>query len=246
MDFSSTFRSTSSPASLLYQAIVAKPVNYSLFSRTRLRNPLRASCAVNFRNIGSVSRVYEKRFSNLSHSLMRPSALLPILASKRETELNSGIADARIVAAAAATVILAVANRVLYKLALVPMRQYPFFLAQVTTFGEKTKNVDNHTGTFALHPAINPAPHPAIGPAPARFHPHVAPAPTSTPMARSPARPCDPRAFTPVFRLYPAFASPIIRSLDTPIPEPVSPSTPVQPTRSQILTPLAHTTLLPL
>lgn len=33
------------------------------------------------------------------------------------------------------TVTLAVANRVLYKLALVPMNQYPFFLAQFTTFG---------------------------------------------------------------------------------------------------------------
>ncbi|XP_019089338.1 PREDICTED: protein CLT2, chloroplastic isoform X2 [Camelina sativa] len=32
-------------------------------------------------------------------------------------------------------VALAVANRVLYKLALVPMKQYPFFLAQLTTFG---------------------------------------------------------------------------------------------------------------
>ncbi|XP_028551915.1 protein CLT2, chloroplastic isoform X3 [Dendrobium catenatum] len=141
MDFSSsTFLSISSPASLLCRAIVVKPVNYSLLSRTKPRNPLTASCAVNFRNIGSVSWVYEKRISNLSHILMRSSAFLPILASKRETELNSGITDARIVAAAAATVILAVANRVLYKLALVPMRQYPFFLAQVTTFGKQFLN----------------------------------------------------------------------------------------------------------
>ncbi|KAL1310207.1 hypothetical protein AAHE18_17G231300 [Arachis hypogaea] len=36
---------------------------------------------------------------------------------------------------AALTVTLAVANRVLYKLALVPMKDYPFFLAQFTTFG---------------------------------------------------------------------------------------------------------------
>ncbi|XAR62066.1 hypothetical protein NMG60_11016661 [Bertholletia excelsa] len=33
------------------------------------------------------------------------------------------------------TVALSVANRVLYKLALVPLKQYPFFLAQLTTFG---------------------------------------------------------------------------------------------------------------
>ncbi|MED6216754.1 Protein clt2, chloroplastic, variant 2 [Stylosanthes scabra] len=36
---------------------------------------------------------------------------------------------------AAITVSLALANRVLYKLALVPMKDYPFFLAQFTTFG---------------------------------------------------------------------------------------------------------------
>ncbi|KAF3334786.1 Protein CLT2 [Carex littledalei] len=37
--------------------------------------------------------------------------------------------------AVGATVLLAITNRVLYKLALVPMKGYPFFLAQATTFG---------------------------------------------------------------------------------------------------------------
>ncbi|WCJ28848.1 CRT (chloroquine-resistance transporter)-like transporter 3 [Euphorbia peplus] len=37
--------------------------------------------------------------------------------------------------AAAATVVLGVGNRVLYKLALVPLKRYPFFLAQLATFG---------------------------------------------------------------------------------------------------------------
>ncbi|CAN1250428.1 Protein CLT3, chloroplastic [Linum perenne] len=37
--------------------------------------------------------------------------------------------------AAAATVVLGVGNRVLYKLALVPLKEYPFFLAQLATFG---------------------------------------------------------------------------------------------------------------
>ncbi|KAG8660261.1 protein CLT1, chloroplastic isoform X2 [Manihot esculenta] len=37
--------------------------------------------------------------------------------------------------AVAATVILGVGNRVLYKLALVPLKHYPFFLAQLATFG---------------------------------------------------------------------------------------------------------------
>ncbi|XP_010542173.1 PREDICTED: protein CLT2, chloroplastic isoform X1 [Tarenaya hassleriana] len=40
-----------------------------------------------------------------------------------------------IFAYSAVTVVLAIANRVLYKLALVPMKQYPFFLAQLNTFG---------------------------------------------------------------------------------------------------------------
>ncbi|KAH9690271.1 protein CLT2 [Citrus sinensis] len=40
-----------------------------------------------------------------------------------------------IIISSAVTVTLAIANRVLYKLALVPMKQYPFFLAQITTFG---------------------------------------------------------------------------------------------------------------
>ncbi|PKI57771.1 hypothetical protein CRG98_021838 [Punica granatum] len=37
--------------------------------------------------------------------------------------------------AVAATVVLGVGNRVLYKLALVPLKQYPFFLAQLATVG---------------------------------------------------------------------------------------------------------------
>ncbi|KAL0308099.1 UNVERIFIED_CONTAM: protein CLT2, chloroplastic [Sesamum angustifolium] len=40
-----------------------------------------------------------------------------------------------VVACSAVTVALAIANRVLYKLALVPMKEFPFFLAQLTTFG---------------------------------------------------------------------------------------------------------------
>ncbi|XP_010938545.1 protein CLT1, chloroplastic isoform X2 [Elaeis guineensis] len=42
---------------------------------------------------------------------------------------------AEVVAAAAMTALLGTGNRVLYKLALVPLKQYPFFLAQLATFG---------------------------------------------------------------------------------------------------------------
>ncbi|XP_059625023.1 protein CLT1, chloroplastic-like [Cornus florida] len=42
---------------------------------------------------------------------------------------------AEVMVAAAVTVVLGVGNRVLYKLALVPLKHYPFFLAQFATFG---------------------------------------------------------------------------------------------------------------
>lgn len=48
---------------------------------------------------------------------------------------GGGAGGTGIAAAAAATVVFAVMNRVLYKLALVPMKNYPFFLAQFATFG---------------------------------------------------------------------------------------------------------------
>ncbi|OIW16284.1 hypothetical protein TanjilG_19000 [Lupinus angustifolius] len=41
----------------------------------------------------------------------------------------------KVAVAAGVTVVMGVGNRVLYKLALVPMKQYPFFLAQLATFG---------------------------------------------------------------------------------------------------------------
>jgi hypothetical protein len=49
--------------------------------------------------------------------------------------LPPAMGSSRATAASAAVVALAVANRVLYKLALVPPKAYPFFLAQLTTFG---------------------------------------------------------------------------------------------------------------
>ncbi|KAM3740468.1 hypothetical protein ACB098_08G101000 [Castanea mollissima] len=41
----------------------------------------------------------------------------------------------KVAVAAAVTVVMGVGNRVMYKLALVPLKQYPFFLAQLATFG---------------------------------------------------------------------------------------------------------------
>jgi hypothetical protein len=64
---------------------------------------------------------------------------------KDEKELPHSLAEdnggkgvnqkAKVVIAAAAVVVMGVGNRVLYKLALVPLKQYPFFLAQLATFG---------------------------------------------------------------------------------------------------------------
>ncbi|KAL3845762.1 hypothetical protein ACJIZ3_003165 [Penstemon smallii] len=48
------------------------------------------------------------------------------------SNVNSKLA---LVTCSTVTVALAIANRVLYKLALVPMKEFPFFLAQFTTFG---------------------------------------------------------------------------------------------------------------
>lgn len=50
-----------------------------------------------------------------------------------QTSWNSN--KGQIVFGSAITIVFAVLNRVLYKLALVPMKEYPFFLAQITTFG---------------------------------------------------------------------------------------------------------------
>ncbi|KAH7306321.1 hypothetical protein KP509_22G006400 [Ceratopteris richardii] len=46
--------------------------------------------------------------------------------------------DLKIGLAAAVTVLFAVANKVLYKMALIPLKEYPFFLALINTFGYVT------------------------------------------------------------------------------------------------------------
>ncbi|KAL6012642.1 hypothetical protein ACLOJK_003131 [Asimina triloba] len=53
----------------------------------------------------------------------------------RPPDDRDGRVNGKIIIASAITIALAVLNRVLYKLALVPMKEYPFFMAQFTTFG---------------------------------------------------------------------------------------------------------------
>lgn len=67
-------------------------------------------------------------------SSAKPRVLATFMASRDGTGLPEGF-HGGIAVGSAVTVLLAVMNRVLYKLALVPMKHFPFFLAQITTFG---------------------------------------------------------------------------------------------------------------
>ncbi|CAA0809107.1 CRT (chloroquine-resistance transporter)-like transporter 2 [Striga hermonthica] len=69
---------------------------------------------------------------------LRLRSLPPLSAAKKDiTSPPPHAPDRKLYAAVccAVTVALAIANRVFYKLALVPMKEFPFFLAQLTTFG---------------------------------------------------------------------------------------------------------------
>ncbi|KAL8159397.1 hypothetical protein V2J09_000934 [Rumex salicifolius] len=71
---------------------------------------------------------------------MRPCAAEDVetredLIEEKTVVKGGGDKRMEVLIAAAATVILGVGNRVLYKLALVPLKKYPFFLAQFATFG---------------------------------------------------------------------------------------------------------------
>ncbi|KOM41758.1 hypothetical protein LR48_Vigan04g195600 [Vigna angularis] len=68
---------------------------------------------------------------NRNHVHHHPTALR-IRASNAS---SSGSGTNLVLLSSTVTVTTAVANRVLYKLALVPMKEYPFFLAQFITFG---------------------------------------------------------------------------------------------------------------
>lgn len=78
---------------------------------------------------------------NLTHSITKvprnnSPIIRPNLIVRASSKTPNPASDAKLITiSSAVTVALAVANRVLYKLALVPMKEYPFFLAQLTTFG---------------------------------------------------------------------------------------------------------------
>lgn len=66
---------------------------------------------------------------------IRRCSLCEVGGEREVGKVVGGDRTAEVLVAAGVTVVLGVGNRVLYKLALVPLRHYPFFLAQLATFG---------------------------------------------------------------------------------------------------------------
>lgn len=93
---------------------------WSHFDRSSIQSSLR-----NFRITSRNSRV---RFSAAKNPNSTPHDFNGDSDSPAITNL--------VVVSSVITVSLAIANRVLHKLALVPLKEYPFFLAQLTTFGQ--------------------------------------------------------------------------------------------------------------
>ncbi|XP_010491972.1 PREDICTED: protein CLT3, chloroplastic [Camelina sativa] len=91
------------------------------------------------RTIESLSPPPEKRSSY--RSAIKNPGVCGYAIGENEVERSSShvvvdhVGTAEIVVWAAATAAFGVGNRVMYKLALVPLKQYPFFLAQLSTFG---------------------------------------------------------------------------------------------------------------
>ncbi|KAL4556527.1 hypothetical protein LXL04_039183 [Taraxacum kok-saghyz] len=107
-----------------------KPRNSSSLSSTHLFSPLR-SCSVSENADGSsisYRKIVPTRYQSKSKFIVRSSA-------KSSQSQAPSVSKGTIIFWSAVTLVLAVGNRVLYKLALVPMKEYPFFLAQVNTFG---------------------------------------------------------------------------------------------------------------
>ncbi|XP_062164842.1 protein CLT2, chloroplastic [Alnus glutinosa] len=78
------------------------------------------------------------RNPNVFRRQLPPNPPFPHIPKRTHLSLRvhaSNSSSSNLIVTSAVTATLAVANRVLYKLALVPMKDYPFFLAQLTTFG---------------------------------------------------------------------------------------------------------------
>ncbi|CAM8982628.1 unnamed protein product [Rhodiola kirilowii] len=104
--------------------------------RAKLRRP--AADGVKF---GVGSRGEEERLDKCYYAVGGQDREEEVGDEAEEMERGSGSGKAErdrlveVAVAAGLTVVLGVGNRVLYKLALVPLKQYPFFLAQFATIG---------------------------------------------------------------------------------------------------------------
>lgn len=109
--FAASFLVNSNSAKLQSPILMSLPQNPSSFPR-------------------HISRSFTRAPPN-SSAVFRPN-----LRVRASSKTPNQATDAKLIAiSSAVTITFAVANRVLYKLALVPMKEYPFFLAQFTTFG---------------------------------------------------------------------------------------------------------------
>ncbi|KAJ9545404.1 hypothetical protein OSB04_025111 [Centaurea solstitialis] len=86
----------------------------------------------NARGIGTrIDRIRHR--SSSEHKFVVRSSIKT--SSQSQPPPHSDSLNGRIIFWSGVTLVLAVGNRVLYKLALVPMKEYPFFMAQFNTFG---------------------------------------------------------------------------------------------------------------
>ncbi|KAK3038293.1 hypothetical protein RJ639_031389 [Escallonia herrerae] len=93
------------------------------------QNP-RPSIRIPLQNEHAKVRHRDTRIRHFASSVSK----FTIRASAKEEQVVKSSSKV-ILVCSAITVVLAIANRVLYKLALVPMKEYPFMLAQINTFG---------------------------------------------------------------------------------------------------------------
>ncbi|KAI4308664.1 hypothetical protein L6164_031718 [Bauhinia variegata] len=123
MSFSSPFSFCSNPSRFavlkLYEVNGAK-------LRPMISMPFSSNTPLHFAGNGKVNSSRNSRIP------FKPS-IFKIRASNSSS--NSTSDTSLVLVSSVIAVTFAVANRVLYKLALVPLKEYPFFLAQFTTFG---------------------------------------------------------------------------------------------------------------
>lgn len=88
-----------------------------------------------FRSVNQISSRIIPLFSVRKRNCKLMDDIRAGCSSGGEPKSDGGGASIGLLVASTVTISLATANRVLYKLALVPMKEYPFFMAQTTTFG---------------------------------------------------------------------------------------------------------------